>query len=75
MKDMKECEAAIIADEEKKCDRMAKLSEIFESIGFDTSADMWEVETFIEDLYIQLNSDSFTRLWSIIFDKKVNGEL
>lgn len=56
-------------------ERQEILQKIFDDVGFSTDADMWEVENFIDDLYLQLNSDQFTRLWSKIFDKKVNGEL
>ena len=56
-------------------ERQEILQKIFEDVGLDTDADIWEIENFIDDLYLQLNSDQFTKLWSKIFDKKVNGEL
>lgn len=56
-------------------ERQEILQKIFEDVGLDTDADIWEVENFIDDLYLQLNSDQFTMLWSKIFDKKLNGEL
>lgn len=56
-------------------ERQEILQKIFEDVGLDTDADIWEIENFIDDLYLQLNSDQFTMLWSKIFDKKLNGEL
>lgn len=55
--------------------KIETLSKIFADVGFSTWADIYEIEVFIDDLYLQLNSDRFAELWSKIYEKKLNGEL
>lgn len=56
-------------------DKTETLSKIFAEVGLSTWADIYEIEVFIDDLYLQLNSDRFEELWSKIYEKKLNGEL
>lgn len=50
------------------------LEQIFKECGFHTEADIKEVEKFVDDLYLQCNSQSFEELWIKIYNLKLNGE-
>lgn len=51
------------------------LDALFKECGFHTTAPIEEIEKFIDDLYLQCNSETFYKLWKKIYELKLNGEI